>query len=59
MYSGNYARQTCAACGRDRGTVYIIYEGRHLCLECAAVWVEVAKEAKDKRNEHHDNQRHV
>jgi hypothetical protein len=50
-YHGTYARQTCRACKRDRGTVYIVYEGRHLCLQCAGCWTQLAKEAKDKRND--------
>ena len=52
MYHGTYARQTCRACKRDRGTVYITYEDRHLCLQCAGCWTELSREAKDKRNEH-------
>jgi hypothetical protein len=51
MYHGTYARRPCAACKRDRATVYIIYEGRHLCLECAGCWTQLAKEAKEKRND--------
>lgn len=52
MYTGHYARQTCRACKRDRGTVYIVYEGRHLCVECAGCWTQLCREAKErKRND--------
>lgn len=38
------ARHVCEACGRDRGTVYVIYEDRQLCLECAKGWRKTKQE---------------
>lgn len=36
----------CDYCGKDRGLVYAIGEGRRLCLDCVSVW------QKERDNEH-------
>lgn len=54
MATSNKARTPCQACGKDRGTVYVPYEGRRLCLECAEVWEFKREEAQqhEHKREH-------
>lgn len=50
MATSDKARTPCQACGKDRGTVYVKYEGGALHTERATVW-----EPDDKREEAQDN----
>jgi hypothetical protein len=49
MVRQDKARHGCEACDRDRGTVYVIYEDRHLCLECASIWRKDKGDKKDDK----------
>jgi len=53
MIASIKARHVCEACGRDRGTVYVFAEDKHICLECAQCWQIVAQERKGLKQDGH------